>query len=91
MIGFMLEQNGATIYLLIMSIAVDLWAAKRVDRTVDNPSLYMVLICTISLNIIISLIYFIGLDLYNISPITSMAMIVLLCKVLVDIYNEKLK
>ena len=85
-VAFLTQHNEWTLPLFIASIAIDLCAARRVDANVHNAKLYLVLIATILINVIINFIYYIDESLYNISPISSGILIVLLCKVLVDIY-----
>jgi len=92
MIQFLIEQNEWTLSIFIASLIVDFWAVRMVDKKVENPKLYLILIATIALNIIINVCYLISDSLFNISPISSMILIVLLCYVLVLIYEaDKLR
>ena len=45
MIQFLTEQNEWTLPIFIIGIIVDFWAAYKVDKTVHDPKLYLVLIC----------------------------------------------
>ncbi|MDA8956145.1 hypothetical protein N9H19_00810 [Flavobacteriales bacterium] len=89
MIQFLTEQNEWTLPIFIIGIIVDFWAAYKVDKTVHDPKLYLVLIATIATNLIINLCYLLSGALFNISPICSAIMIVLLCWVLVERLEEK--
>lgn len=88
MIEFLTEHNYYTLYLLILSTAIDIWAAKRVDDHVHDPSLYSILSVIIITNLSANWICFLKMSLFNILPICSLITIILLCKVLVD-RNEK--
>lgn len=88
MIDFLCKQNEWTIYLVIFSVLVDIYAARMVEKSVENKGLYLVLITTVVINVLANLIYYSVGSLFNITPISSMIMIVLLCKVLVEMYDS---
>ena len=89
--NWFIEQNEWTLPIFILSILIDFWAARHVDKHVHNPRLYLVLISSIVVNLIINWVYLMDGALFNISPIGSMVLIVLLCWVLVEIYEQDLE
>ena len=89
--SWLIEQNQWTIPIFALSILIDAWAVWRVDKHVHHAKLFLILIATIVVGVSVNLIYLIEGALYNISPIGSMILIILLCGVLVDIYEEDLE
>lgn len=89
--SWFVEQNEWTIPIFLISLLIDFWAARHVDKHVHNPRLYLVLMSSIVVNLIVNALYLADGALYNISPIGSMILIVLLCWVLVEIYEENLE
>ena len=88
---FLTQQNEWTVTVFLISILIDAISAYHVNKAVHNVKLYLVLISTIIINVIVNIAYLSQGDLYNIAPIASMILIVLLCFSLVSIDRERQK
>ena len=86
---FWIEQNPSTIWIFLIGVGIDLWAANRVEKIYDNPRLYLVLMASIFINILTSTVYFIYDSLFNFSVVFSAILIILLCKVLSEIVEPE--
>lgn len=86
--SWFIEQNEWTIPIFILSVIVDFWAAREVDKHVHNPGLYLGFLSFIVFNLITCAVYLKAGTLFNISPIGSMVTIVIICMGLIDTYNE---